>query len=271
MEKKPVKINLSTAILVIVIILLLALISFLIFRNNELKDKARNIAETSNVLNEKIDTSENNIKVEEKNDITKKNSKLEENDELKNFLSYAGFLNEYNDNEYKDESKNKEEVLTNDKIMISSMYTRLKRKNGYVTYDLKQIKEAAKEIFNEDINVEKFIKAKKGTIFYDSKIGAYIDGGGDATYSVYFVKLESQSVSNGVYEVTFLYSYVGEYDLVEGTVGERDCYRTTIKIKVNDNYKYSKYQLVSSNMSGQKVGKVKDYATNNTKNHNMTK
>lgn len=67
MEKKPVKINLSTAILVIVIILLLALISFLIFRNNELKDKARNIADTSNVLNEKIDISDNNSKVE-KND-----------------------------------------------------------------------------------------------------------------------------------------------------------------------------------------------------------
>ena len=46
MKKEPVKINLSTAILVIVIILLLALISFLIFRNNELKDKARNIEDT---------------------------------------------------------------------------------------------------------------------------------------------------------------------------------------------------------------------------------
>ena len=182
-----------------------------------------------------------------------------QNEELKTFLGYVGYLNVYRDNNYKKENLNENEISTNNKIMLSSMYTKKGRKNNYVTYNLKDIKEAIKEIFNEEIDVEKSVKAKKCTIFYDSKIDAYIDGGGDESYSVYIVKIESQKNANGIYEVTFLYGYPTEGDLVDGHFEDYDCYRTTVKIKVNENYKYSKYQLVSTELSGKKVGKIKDF------------
>ncbi len=42
-------------------------------------------------------------------------------------------------------------------------------------------------------------------------------------------------------------------------IDDCDCYRTTVKIKVNDNYSYSKYQLInSSSISSELLGKVKN-------------
>lgn len=265
-EKEPIKMNLKTALLIIIVIetILLGYCFYQLKLKGEAKNEIKNSVNTQKELSStnttiKHETKENG---EDKTNITKNDQqpKLEENKELKNFLGYIGDLNTYEDNNYAKENINKSEFFTNEKIMIASMFTKLERKNDYVTYNLSEIKNAAKEIFNENVDVEAEVKKKDSTIFYDSKVGGYIDGGGDASYSVYLVKIESQSNSNGIYDVTFLYGYVGEGDFTDNTVGDCDCYRTTVKIKVNDNYKYSKYQLVNTTLSGTKVGKIKDYS-----------
>lgn len=264
-EKEPIKMNLKTALLIIIVIetILLGYCFYQLKLKGEAKNEIKNSVNTQKELSStnttiKHETKENG---EDKTNITKNDQqpKLEENKELKNFLGYIGDLNTYEDNNYAKENINKSEFFTNEKIMIASMFTKLERKNDYVTYNLSEIKNAAKEIFNENVDVEAEVKKKDSTIFYDSKVGGYIDGGGDASYSVYLVKIESQSNSNGIYDVTFLYGYVGEGDFTDNTVGDCDCYRTTVKIKVNDNYKYSKYQLVNTDLSGTKVGKIKDF------------
>ena len=240
--KEPVKMNLRTALLIIIVIETI-LLGFCFY---QLKLKGE--AENNSISNQKISL-EKDTKLPE----------LKEDEELKKFLGYVGDLNTFEDNNYAKENINKQDFLTNEKMMIASMYTNLDRKNDYVTYNLNDIKKAAKEMFNEDINLEVIVKQKNSPIFYNKEIDAYIDGGGDATYSVYVTKIESQTNSEGIYNVTFLYGYPSEGDFIDNTLGDCDCYRTTVKIKVNEKYQYSKYQLVNSNLSSEKVGKIKDF------------
>ncbi len=243
-EKEPIKIKLSTAILLLVLLVLIVGVVYFILRYNTLKNEQQQGTNETQDLKQSIEA-----KVE----------KLEENEELKDFLSYVGDLNTYKDNNYKDKDITEETFLSSEKIMIASMFTRFDNDDKGKYYNIEQIEGAFQEIFNETTEIREVIQRGRTEIEYDSKTDKYYAPGGDGTYSVYIVKIESQTNSNGIYDVTFLYGYPSEGDFIDGKEGECDCFRTTVKIKVNDNFKYSKYQLVSSELAGKKVGKIKDF------------
>ena len=274
-ETKEIKVKLSTAILLFsIIIVLIGGIIFLCVKNSrnkkdrllhekydnflslheELDDEDDEFEEdvsNRNNSNEKQDNKENLSEADVKENETLK--KLADTEELEDFLEYIGDLSSEN-------SQEKTDSLTNKKIMIAAMHTNANHTDNGLVYNIQEIKDAFQEIFNEKIDIESFIKNGKCDIGYDEKNKKYYALGGDAEYTAYLIKIEKQATSNDTEEITFVYSFPSEEDFLEDRELESDCYRTTVKVKTNKNYKYSKYQLVSSNLSRQLAGKIKDFS-----------
>ena len=263
--KENKKVSLVTYILSLIIMgLAVALCMFLILnKDNNDNNEEQTYIETNEILS-KVNETQNEVvnKTEQTNTNAGEINELADfkNDEkLKDFLGYMGELNSLADENFAKLIKDKNDYFLQLKIMIAAMNTKLGVKKEYITYNITQIEEAIKEIFNENIDVQQCIKDKKCPIFYSNDVGAYIDGGGDAVYSSYIVDIESCEKLNDIYEITFLHAFPSEGDFADGTEGECDCFRTKVKIRINKNYKYSKFQIVDTNLSGEKVGKVKDF------------
>ena len=69
--------------------------------------------------------------------------------------------------------------------------------------------------------------------------------------SANIVKINKIEEKDGHKEIEYLYSF--------GEDENSDCFKTTIKIKNNNEYSFSKYRILDiESMSGQLVGKVSD-------------
>lgn len=131
------------------------------------------------------------------------------------------------------------------------------------SYNRDDISTVLNEMFNEDTS--KIMPEGINGLTYDEETDCYNYkyGGGDASVSTYIVKIENQTYSDGIYSITLLYATPGENDYLENTVDDCDCYRTTVEVKENQDYKYSKYQLMNlDSMTNEKVGLVKDFKEN---------
>lgn len=196
-----------------------------------------------------------------KNTLTEQNTSLKsekldlKEEKLNEFLSYIAYLNQRNDVNYIG--------MTTEgiKLEIASYYCDFTYKNDIVSYTKKDINLAMKELFNEEISTTQ--EGAYGLI-YDRENDCFTyEVGGDGSCNTYIVKMEEQSYSDGIYTVTFLYSYPSEADFADDTLDECDCFRTKIQLKVNENYSHSKYQLINSEtMTSSKVGKVMDFKEN---------
>ena len=106
---------------------------------------------------------------------------------------------------------------------------------------------AYKELFgDEKINYSDAYLYK-----YDSSKSAYITDSYKNSKSANIVKINKIEEKDGHKEIEYLYSF-GEDD-------NSDCFKTTIKIKNNNEYSFSKYRILDiESMSSQLVGKVSD-------------
>lgn len=185
-----------------------------------------------------------------------KNEELDLKEEkLNEFLSYVAYLNQKDDVNYIG--------MTTEgiKLEIASYYCTFTYKNDIVSYNRKDINLAMEELFNQEVSI-----AQEGVygLAYDKENDCFVyEAGGDGSCTTYVVKIEEQSYSNGIYTVTFLYAYPNESDFIDNTLDECDCFKTTIQLKVNENYSHSKYQLINSGtMTSSKVGKIVDFKDN---------
>ncbi len=197
----------------------------------------------------------NNIKSLQNTSISANHEILPEDDDLKILLQYMSYLNAKND------INMQEATYENIKLDISSYYVDSFSYGdlGLLSYNKDDIHVAIKELFGETITAP--ISKSINGLIYDENIDAYrYEYGGDSVCSSYLIKIESQVYSNDIYEVTFIYAYPSEGDLLDDNIDEYDCFRTTAKIKINENYKYSKYQLQNKDsISSTPAGKVKDF------------
>lgn len=192
------------------------------------------------------------LDIVEKNNVSK-SEELDLNEEkLNEFLSYVAYLNQKKDVDYIG--------MTTEgiKLEIASYYCTFTYKNDIVSYKKEDINSAMKELFDEEVSINQ--EGVYGLI-YDKESDCFTyEAGGDGSCTTYIVKIEEQSYSDGIYTVTFVYAYPDEADFVDETIGECDCFRTTLQLKANENYSHSKYQLINpETMTSSKVGKVADF------------
>lgn len=201
-------------------------------QSNELKNEELALTEQNNVLeNEELDLNEEN---------------------LKEFLSYVAYLNQKNDVDYIG--------MTTEgiKLEIASYYCKFTYRNELVSYAKEDINLAMKELFNQEVST-----SQEGVygLAYDKANDCFTyEAGGDGSCTTYIVNIEDQSYSDGIYTITFVYAYPSEADFMDETLGECDCFRTKVQLKVNENYSHSKYQLINSEtMTSSNIGKIADY------------
>ncbi len=124
--------------------------------------------------------------------------------------------------------------------------------------DKTAIHKAMKEAFGED--VKDIIKSEASLLEYNSSRDQYVfKDAGDATLSVFIVKVEEQKITDDKLKITYLYAYPEEGDALENNIGHYDCYRITLNLKINKDYEYSKYQLLDKfPLKRELAGKIKD-------------
>ena len=251
-KKEPIKVNFITAAimaLIIIVIIVGIVYACIVVKNKSTK--------TENPVESNVDTSQ---KV------------LEEDYKLKNFLSCVGYFNCQDDNEWKGSKVSKEEFIEGIKLDTAvSLITWAREENddkdqNKGEFKKEDVNKAIKEYLDENITDE--ISSKIALTKYNSSKKSYeYKYAGDETHSVYIVKIENQIYSDGIYKITFLYAYPTEGDLLDYNIDDYDCYKVTAELKLNNDYTYSKYQLVNlSSMESKKVGKIKDFVTVEYKN-----
>lgn len=236
-------------IITLLIIAVISIIGFEIYNistKEELDNSKTSLSEQSNELkNEELALTEQNNVLE--------NKELDLSEEkLNEFLSYVAYLNQKNDVDYIG--------MTTEgiKIEIASYYCEFTYRNDLVSYTKEDINIAMKELFNQEISTN---QVGVYGLAYDKENDCFTyEGGGDGSCTTYIVNIEDQSYSDGIYTISFVYAYPSEADFMDETLGECDCFRTKVQLKINENYSHSKYQLIDSEtMTSSKIGKIADY------------
>jgi len=184
--------------------------------------------------------------------------------ELKSFLSDVTYANAIQD----------EEIYKHGNIDTEDFYKAVKLNTAFncVEYpeeenedpnqlsgkDKTAVHKAMKEAFGEDI--KNIIKSEASLLEYNSSRDQYVfKEAGDATLSVFIVKVEEQKITDDKLKITYLYAYPEEGDALENNIGHYDCYRITLNLKINKDYEYSKYQLLDKfPLKRELAGKIKD-------------
>ena len=99
--------------------------------------------------------------------------------------------------------------------------------------------------------------------------------GFDLSLSGNCIDVTNISYCGGLYTVTYTYCYLGEASIFEIDINDFDIYQNTVTIKLNDNDKYSKFQIVSvdepiiiKSSENKEVGKVEETTENNNSSEN---
>lgn len=179
--------------------------------------------------------------------------------ELKEILGKYVALNEMQDL-YKDEinAEYTEEQFKNTSkiILATNMIFDKEFENGTrpEKYTLDEVNEVLKEFVGEEITDPQNIT--DNIIYYNKDEKAYEYYSGDYSVDPLCLEIENISFLNGVYTVTIDYCYPSESDWMDGTIESLDIFKTTMKFKLNSNYKYAKYCLVNANnLQSEKIKK----------------
>ncbi len=186
-------------------------------------------------------------------------------EELKFFLNDVTYFNAIQDEEiYKHGNVDSEDFYKAVKLNVAfncinnGNEEQTENSNQLIGKDKTSVHKAIKEAFGEDVT--DVIKSNTALQEYVSSRDEYVyKEAGDSTFSVYLVKIEQQNITDEELEITYIYAYPSEGDLIDNNIGDYDCYRTTLKLKINKDYKYSKYQLLDKlPLKDELVGKIKD-------------
>lgn len=242
-NKEKGKVSIFTLVLIVIIVALISVGATYMYMDSKKEDT------TNNTEVGKVEDKVNNDNTERKIDI--------EDKDLKYFLGEVAFFNYPDD---MGDVKKSEDFYKGLKLDIASEYIKTLNieETNTSKYDSKKVNTAIKELFGENQNST--IESEFSLLKYNQQQSAYVyKEAGDTNHSAYLVKVENQEYKQGEYRITFIYAYVSESDLMDNNLDDYDCYRTTVNVKVNDNYEYSKYQLTNANsMTSSKVGKYKD-------------
>lgn len=178
---------------------------------------------------------------------------IEENEELRMFLNNIVYFNARKNKQIPEPAMTTEEDFYEGvKLNIASGLVAEKMFNDgidftQVDYEFKreEVNKAVKELVNE--NISEPIQSESSLLEYNASKDAYIfKEAGDATTSGYVVKIGNQTYADGIYKLILLYAYPSEGDIIDNNIDNYKCYVTSMEIKENENYEYSKYQLLSS-------------------------
>ena len=182
-----------------------------------------------------IDLENREIKVLGEEEALKKISEIE----LKKFLGHVGGLTDKHSYITDDELK----IFTAINIgIINDIYTT--DISGIVAYKVEDVNEILEEFCGEKITDFKdgnvFINAKQKGIEYFRFAEA-----GDMSIGAECINIDDISYSNGIYTVTYTFFYPSEDPENERSISTYDIYQQTVKLKINEDGKYTKFTIIS--------------------------
>lgn len=196
----------------------------------------------------KINLENKTIEISRNTDELEKISEIE----LKEYLGQYVKLNSYdifvseNGNITKEEWNNQEKVS----VAMNLIYTNEEANGEYKAYDnikftQAKVKQAIKEFMGENNSGELKLPGDGwGFISYDESSKSYMNEPGDGGINGLCIAIKNIKYNNGIYEVTFTYCYPSEENYTLGNIDKLAVYETTMKFKLNSEYKYTKYCLV---------------------------
>ena len=142
-----------------------------------------------------------------------------------------------------------------DAFMVDMVVSKYGSLNNY------EANEALHEIYGRDkaapINISSSIS---NIAKYNQSTGKF-EGRSDADYPYgYCINIGDIKFENGVYTVTFSYCYLGDDgDIMSNKIMNANLYETTFKFKLNEQYKYYRYQVLDINSITSQLVKEGNY------------
>lgn len=165
--------------------------------------------------------------------------------ELKEILGLYATLNRYDafsdpDFYSSKEEANKERLVENAIRLIQKRENYKIRKDGYSKQEVHDvIKEMCGKTIKEPINL------KYSPIIYNKKTDKYEWSDEDVLGTALCLDIQDINFYNGIYIVDYVYCFASESDFMANNGKGYDMFITTMKLKINDNYKYAKYCLTN--------------------------
>lgn len=222
------------------------------FFNNNVKTLKVNInAKKENLARIKIDLSNREITI--LNNSYKEIEKISEV-ELKKALGEYATLNFYNDtedniNEVYGKNATKEQCVNYDLVNSAIRYINAKEveeSNGEVEtiyYTAEKVNKAIKEMTG--IEVKDHIDMVDAFCYYNKDLKQYEFEAGDGALIALCLNITNISYEDGIYSVDYQYCYPTEGDIIENTINRLPAYESSLQFKLNENYGYTKYSIVS--------------------------
>lgn len=120
-------------------------------------------------------------------------------------------------------------------------------KDGYQIreegYSRQEVHDIIKEMCGKNIN--KPIKLKYSIIEYNKHNDRYEFMAGDGLDPALCLEIQNINFYDGIYTVDFVYCFASDDDYLNNAIENCDKFRTTMQLKINDNYKYAKYCLTN--------------------------
>lgn len=178
--------------------------------------------------------------------------------ELKEALSNYAVLNSYEDmkemiNQY-DVIPTKEQYVNYNLVECAIEYIYSKEANtSNIDFSLEKVNSVIKEITGMDLNSS--LDMQDGFYYYDEENKKYDNDAGDGGTSALCLNITDISYEDGIYTVDYQYCYPGEADYLENNIDKLPVYEATLQFKLNDNYVYTEYCIVSDiyNLKSKKV------------------
>ena len=163
--------------------------------------------------------------------------------ELKEILSKYAILNL--SEEMLDKEFTKEQCINYNLVYLAIEYIYDKEEDAKnIDFTAEKVNKAIKEIAG--IEVQNHLDMKEGLWFYNEKNKRYEYDNGDESISALCLNITDISYENGVYSVDYQCCYPSENDYLENTIYRLPVYKASLLFKINEDYEYAKYSIVSN-------------------------
>ena len=139
------------------------------------------------------------------------------------------------------------------------------------------VKTFYKEITGLEVNNVEELISEYSVYSYNKKTDSFDSMEGDWIITPYVINIDRLNYSKGIYDMTFTYCYIGYWDGAEDEIDSLPVYRTTMRLRLNKDYKYMKFQIDDIyDIGTEKIKEGKDnssdlpYNPNNNTNTNST-
>lgn len=163
--------------------------------------------------------------------------------ELKETLSQYAILNL--SEEMFDKEFTEEQCVNYNLVYLAIQYIYEKEEYAKnIDFTAEKINKAIKEITG--IEVQNHLDMREGLWFYNEKNKKYEYYNGDESISALCLNITDISYENGIYSVDYQCCYPSENDYLENTIYKLPVYKSSLSFKINEDYEYAKYSIVSN-------------------------